>query len=109
MPISTPSNGWLEVHLLHGNSGKSVAGLWHSSSVCAVYRIGHNSNTSQAGFDGGEYYFGGVELSARPEERETRVLSLSLDPRGMEVYILDEATSDDNKELSPSDSELLEG
>ena len=88
---------------------RSVPGVWRSSSICAVRCTGHNFDTSQVRFDGGENYFGGVELPSPLEARKARVLSPSLDPHGMEVYALDEATSNDGKELFPSDSELLEG
>ena len=44
------------------DAGSSVAGLWHSSSVGAVCPTGHNSDSSQARFDGGAHYFGDVEL-----------------------------------------------
>ena len=79
----TPSSGWLDTYLSEENGGKSVAGLWHSSSVCTVLPTGHNSDTSQARLNGGEHCFGDVELPAPPEGREADVLSPSLDPRGM--------------------------
>ena len=96
-------------YLPEENAGRSVASLWYSSSVGAVCPTGHNSDTSQAWFNGGEHYFGDIEVSAPPEERRTRALSLSLDLRGMEIYALDEPTADDNEGLFSSGSELLEG
>ena len=56
MPELTPSSGWLEDHPLQETADQSVAGLWHLSSVCAVGPTGHNSDSSQARFDGGEYF-----------------------------------------------------
>ena len=74
---------------------KSVAGVCHSLSICAVRPMGHNSDSSQARFDGGEHFSGHVELPAP-----------SLDPCGFEDYALDEPTSDDDEDLIPSDSEM---
>ena len=72
MPIDTPSRRWdlLFEYLPKENAGSSIAGLWRSSSVGAVCPTGHNSNSSQARFDGGEHYFGDVEFPAAPEGRE---------------------------------------
>ena len=44
----------MEDYLFQENAVKSVAGVWHSLSICAVCPMGHNSNSSQAQFDGGE-------------------------------------------------------
>ena len=105
----TPSWDQLDEYHSQKNTGKSVTSLWHASSVGAVCPTGHNSDTSQARFGGGEHYFGDVELSVPPEGRDARALSPSLDPHGMEVYILDEATSDDSEVLFLSDSERSKG
>ena len=98
----------METYLSRENSDQSVAGLWHSSSVCTVCLTGQNSDTSQARFDGEEHYFGCVEFLGPPEGMKAGALSPSLDPRGLEDYTLDEATSDDNEDLFPSDSELAD-
>ena len=88
---------------------RSVPGVWRSSSICAVRCTGHNFDTSQVRFDGGEHYFGNVELPAVPEGREAGVLSPNLDPCGVKGCVMDEATSNDSEDLFPSDSELSEG
>ena len=107
MPIETPSQrwGWLFEYLPEENAGSSVASLWHPSSACAVCPTGHNSNSSQVRFDCGGHYFGDIELPEPLERGRTVALYLSLNPRGMEIYALDEPTPDDNEDLFPS-SEL---
>ena len=52
MPVPTPEGGWLEDYLSRENAVKSVADVWHSSSICAVFPTGHNSDSSQARFGG---------------------------------------------------------
>ena len=49
MPVSTLLNDWLETYLSQENAGKSVACLWHSSSVCVVCLTGYNSDTLKRG------------------------------------------------------------
>ena len=106
MPVLAPLSGWLETHLSQEISGQSVAGLWHSYSVCTVRHTGHNFDSSQARFDGGEKCFGHVELPAPSAVRVAGTLSPNLNPRGFEDYAADELTSDDNEDLFISDSDL---
>ena len=106
MTVLTPLSGWLDDYLLGRDAGRSVTGMWHSSSVCVVRPTGHNSDSSQAQFDGGEYLFGYVELPSPSTVHIDGAFSLSLDPRGFEDYAADEPFFDDSGELFLSSSGL---
>ena len=82
--------------------------MWHSSSVCAVCPAGHNFDSSQARFDGGEYLFGYVESLSLSAVRIAGALSPSLDHHGFEDYNTDECPSDDSNNLFLSGSGPLD-
>ena len=82
-------------------AGPSEAGLWHSSSVGAVGLTCHNSDSAQARFDGGACYFGDTGLAV-PMEEESAAMAPNLSPRGIDIYVVDKPSSNDEKDLSSS-------
>ena len=105
MPIQTPSlaMAWLSDYLHAENAaGPSEAGMRHSSSVGDVCPTGHNSDSSQVQFDGGARYFGDVELAESIDEEESATAVPNLLPCGMEIYVLDKPSLDDDEDLFSS-------
>ena len=82
--------------------GSSGAGLWHSSSVGAVFSTGHNSDSSQAQFGGGACYFGDDELVEPMEGEGSMAVASNLLSGGMAICVLDEPYSDNDKDLFSS-------
>ena len=69
------------------------------SSVGAICPTDHNSNSSQMWFDGGDRYFGDVGVPEPMEEEGSAALAPNLLPHGIEIYVVDEPSSDDDKDL----------
>ena len=71
--------------------------MGNSSSVGVIQSTGHNSNSSQARFDGGARYFGDVTV-AEPIEEGYAAASANLLPCGM-IYVLDNTSANDDEDL----------
>ena len=102
----TPSEGWLESHLLQENAGQSIA----ACGICLLFvpfvPLGIPLTPPKCGSMVGSIFFGNVELLALLAVRVARALTPNLDPHGFEDYAVDEPTSDDDEDLFLSDSDL---